>query len=243
MKNKIKHLHVVYGLAIIICLLCAVLIGYASGYITSEKKNQAYIKATYPPIKDLVRMKFEKDLLTWQFNSIQTFQDPNDYNIFYFISSRPGDLTHYYFYKADLSIVPNYINTYISADSEPFITLIFTREVSAEKRVRGIFMDNTKLVFNAIYFKADNFGESCNNSWFNQNVMYEEVDSFMYIDVNGKNPIERKYTLTSETQIELESRIKKCSEETYKDREKEALLYQQYLSSQQQELEKQNLSQ
>ncbi len=224
----------VYGIGIIICILCALLIGYASGYSTSERKNQAYIEATYPPTRDLIRMKFERDIGVGSANSaLQVLQDPNDDYIFYHVTHDPTSLTPptnlnpimNTIYMADLHNIPNYLDinnplVYYPSNFKPILDFPVPKEnfpINIDKNGQPIMqisemeilllgLDEDKLVF-VIQQSGYRDERGCNS-------FYDEgyKDSLYYIDIQGDyTQIPKHYEMTPKMKDYLIKSTEKCT--------------------------------
>lgn len=199
MKN-IQNKKWINLLILIIVGVCAVATAYYVGYALNEKKNQEYIKKTYPSMKDLVRMKFERDLYMSSPNQ-QIFSDPNDMFIFYYVIQSVPE-SNYILVKVDLNSTANYLTSGYT-DLSSYITSTYEFNVEKGNQIFPAGIIGEKFVFSQI------------PTWVSPPPCSEALGQgiLQAINLSQKNLAVETYTLTTEQKKEVDQKTKKCVEE------------------------------
>ncbi len=237
MKKNLEKVVLVVG------LLLVIVIAFFAGQEKSDFKNKKYIEETYPSMRDLIRMKFERDAGVGSNNSsIYSLQDPQDDYIFYLVAHDPISLErpilnkypiNHLVYKVDLRNIPNYLNLNNSLVYYPSnLKLILSFDVPKEERqidtdISGksimelqnielmiVGLDSNKLIL-AKGIHGYKTETYCDD-------FYHETfkDSLYSIDIDGNfTQIPKPYTMTSSMKDYLMRNNKQCTENVEKNYE------------------------
>ncbi len=223
MKNNINKKWF-NALILIIVGICSLATAYYIGYTLNEKKNQEYIKKTYPSMKDLVRMKFEQDIRrAFTGNWIQILPDQSNQNVFYVMSINFSTPTLFDIYKIDTSGIPNYfdLDTSIPVYYPDKMKPIFTEAVDSKKSMMVLLgLDGDKLVFRTEENEYPRDIREC------PDYANEIFNDFQYIDINGSyEQISQPYQKTPQFQELLKRNTINCNQKVEENYNKSKIYF------------------